>query len=330
MITEIYEWGAANKYDHLTIEGDFAGTGEIKAFRYGFDCPDRSPKKGNGDFSGYGIISFKISEDSGRYHVELVLEKTGKSTAIEFNCSKISQTLFKYKGMSYRNMYEIRRNGLSKIAYIESEEYFQGEETRELSDGYTLSIKKYAHQEGRVCYAVFSRCVLSLNGAEVYKYRSTCYSNPHTYFDILRHRNGHRYFLFHIDLYGLSVLDLETLEVYHYIPEGYQHDCSYELGESFIITDVNYDVGSGLIAFGGCYWAAPNDTMIGDFSEPLNFNPHLVNIHEIIDPEYEEYDDVDFVRFDGDSIIVSADRKREFSVNFDEISAKIVNESAAE
>ena len=64
----------------------------------------------------------------------------------------------------------------------------------------------------------------------------------------------------------ISYLDLDTLEVYNYIPEGYQHDCEILLGESFIITDIHYDRESGLIAYGGCYWAGPPNVMVGDFS----------------------------------------------------------------
>ena len=45
--------------------------------------------------------------------------------------------------------------------------------------------------------------------------------------------------------------------------------------------------------------------MVGDFSKPLHFNPQLISIHEMIDPEYEEIDAVDFVRWEEGKLIVS-------------------------
>ena len=59
--------------------------------------------------------------------------------------------------------------------------------------------------------------------------------------------------------------------------------------------------------------------MVGDFSEPLNFNPKLRNVHELIDPECEKIDDVDFVRWEKGKLVVKADFKEEFEVTVDEL-----------
>ena len=124
----------------------------------------------------------------------------------------------------------------------------------------------------------------------------------------IHHSNGHRYYPFHISLYGISYLDIDTLEVFHYIPRGYDNDYGAPNGESFIITDIHYDPQSDLIAYGGCYWAGTSDVMVGVFRDPMQFDPHLCSVHEILDPEYEELDDVDFDKWD-DGLLVKADGK---------------------
>ena len=107
--------------------------------------------------------------------------------------------------------------------------------------------------------------------------------------------------------------------MYHYVPQGYDNDWGSFYGESFIITDIHYDANTDLIAYGGCYWAAPNDVMVGDFSQPLHFNPKLLNLHELIDPDYEEIDDVDFVRWEKDALVVQADLKKEVEIGLEKL-----------
>ena len=47
--------------------------------------------------------------------------------------------------------------------------------------------------------------------------------------------------------------------------------------------------------------------MVGDLSNPLDFNPRLISVHEIIDPEYEEVDDVNFYKWNENSLSVELD-----------------------
>lgn len=294
---------------YLVLNGEF-DEGDIKYFTLSFDEGDF------GDFDGCAgavIEDLAIVKNGELYGVKLSLNIGGEMRDIAFDCKRASITPKKYRGMSRRNMYEMWLKGLESIAYVESEKYFENEETHEL-DGFTLNIKNYSYRKG-------SRlAVCELTGEELkYQYRSTSYSNPHTFFDIIRHANGHRYFPFHIDLYGISYLDVDSGEVYHFIPEGYEHDADYDFGESFIITDIHYDPRTDLIAYGGCYWAGPCDVMVGEFSEPLNFDPYLVSTTKFIDPGYEECWEINFSRFEENGIVVHNEYGTEFFVEFDKI-----------
>ena len=166
------------------------------------------------------------------------------------------------------------------------------------------------------------RCELFKIGKPFYRWVNSDSSNPSTFFDFVHHSNGHRYFPFHIELFGISYLDLDSGEVYHYIPEGHTHNAEWMFGESFIVTAVNYDSKTDLIAYNGCYWAANSDVMVGDFSNPMGYNPHLVSVNSIIDPEGDECYDTDFVRFE-DKMLVVCNESGERKIPLDMLSEKI-------
>lgn len=307
-ITDTEKWGERS----LVLNGEFTDD-DIKYFRLSFD-------DGNyGEFDGYAgtvIKCLDIVKNGESFDVKLTLNIGGETRDIKFDCQHVDITPMKYRGMSRRNMYEAWLKHLDKYAYLENEKYIDDEETHEL-DGFTLNITNYLHSDDK---RVIEFMVCELTGEALnYKYRSTSYSNPHTFFDIIRHSNGRRYFPFHIDLYGISYLDVDSGEVYHYIPEGYEHDADYDFGESFIITDVHYDPRTNLIAYGGCIWAGPYDVMVGDFSEPLSFDPYLVSTTSFIDPEHDECWEIDFSRFEENGIVVHNEQGTEFFIEFDKI-----------
>ncbi len=311
-ITDTEKWGTRC----FVLNGEFAG-GDIKYFTVSFEGGGFVELEG---CAGAVIEEFVIKKNSEEpYSVKLTLNTDGKTRVIQFGCKLVNITPKKYRGMSRRNMYETWLKGLENIACVENEKYFKGEETHEL-DEFTLNLKKYADKNIRLEVGE-----LMGNGLR-YRYRSTSYSNPHTFFDIIRHSDGRRYFPFHIDLYGISYLDVDSGRVYHYIPEGYEHDAEWDIGESFIVTDVHYDPRTNLIAYGGCVWAGPSDVMVGDFSEPLNFDPYLVSANGFIDPEYEECWDINFVRFEENGIVVRNNQRTEFLVGFDKIKSRLGGE----
>lgn len=296
--------------------------GEIPYFDLSFDGNDL-PFGVLEDCEGAVITGLEITKNE-QFRVKLSLSKNGKTRSAEFDCKRVGFTPKKYRGMSYRNMYKTWVKDLVNIAYVENAEYFLNEETHKL-DEFTLNIKNYLHCDGNRELARLAVCELTGEWIK-YRYRSAPSSNPRTFFDIIRHSDGRRYFPFHIDLYGISYLDVDSGEVYHYIPEGYEHDAAWDLGESFIITDIHYDPRNDLIAYGGCYWAAPSDVMVGDFSEPLNFDPHLISANKFIDPEYEEGWDINFARFEEGGIVVRNDDGTEFLIEFDRIRQRLKGE----
>lgn len=88
------------------------------------------------------------------------------------------------------------------------------------------------------------------------------------------------------------------------------------------MTGVFYDKDTDLIAYEGCYWGGPSDVMVGDLSQPLNYDPHLVSIYEMLEPD-EDFCDVDFVRFEDGLLFVKCDQGEERSVFCSEISDRI-------
>lgn len=307
-----------NYSNDLSIYGDFA-VGDIPHFILSFrNIPDKPADMKKEYFIGERIINIKISE-GGLYNVWLSLNN-GKT--LEFSCKHINQTLEMYKGKSYKNVYHEWEKYVDKVAYVESAVYFKDEDVIELPEGYSLNVKTYTDRDDNKCSAVLNVCELTQNGNRVYTYRST-YDHPCVYKGLVYHCNGHKYLPFQVDLYGISYLDLDSGEVFNYIPEGCEHDIDQYCGESFIITDIHYDPQSNLIAYGGCYWACPYEVMVGDLSDPLNFDPHLISIYDLIVSENGEGSDVDFVRFDDGKLIVKTDDNNERAFCLNELKAKL-------
>lgn len=216
---------------------------------------------------------------------------------------------FSYKNIygseTYNEFVDIRRYVIDDKFLIETENY-------DLSDGFLLECDVYVDMEQGI-----DAKKITLKNADRIIYEYYCFYDHNFIFkDIIHHKNGHRYYPFHIDLYGISYLDVDTLEIYNYIPEGYPDS------ESFIIMDIHYDKKSNLIAYGGCYWACPYDVMVGDFSDPLNFNPYLISIRDIFNCKYNIY----FKEWKDNRLYVickDGDSKTEKSLSVDELKEKI-------
>ncbi|EEQ57272.1 hypothetical protein CBFG_00982 [Clostridiales bacterium 1_7_47FAA] len=119
--------------------------------------------------------------------------------------------------------------------------------------------------------------------------------------ELIEHGNGHEYLVFRSDLYGYSVLDLDTLQDFHYIPSG-----SFPKGETFIWTDVSYNKKTNLIAVSGCYWACPFGTLLMDFSHPMKEPGIWADVQEHLENGYDRYDDVDFMEWRNTDLVLCA------------------------
>lgn len=253
---------------------------------------------------GEDIIDFEICEKKNiedGYSVRICTENfydNHKFILAEFDCKDISFKVLKYRGMSYRNLYGTPEYDayLEAQKYVLSESYFTGKEQVSLPEGFSLELETYSHTEDMGTYSVkaafLQKCAIRRDGQTVYEYLCTYGHAP--FREFIYHESGHRYYPFHINLYGISYIDVDTLEAYNYIPEGYQHDSEYLFGESFIITDIHYDPDSGLTAYGGCFWAGPGNVMVGDFSCPRDCGYPLEDMQKLIDPYYDQYDELGF------------------------------------
>ena len=242
---------------------------------------------------------------------EVLLELTAENRALSnrFFCKEFSADGKKYRGMDYSNVYPVKYPALdAKYAYLFDEKYLQEEERVELTEGYYLMAREYGHQLPNGSQAHGKRTELYKDEKCLYAYKNY-EGHDRIHKEILHHKNGHRYYAFHVSLYGISYLDLDTLQVYHYVPEGYEHDDRMVAGESFIVTNLHYDPERNLIAYEGCYWADSYNVMVGLLEDPLNFDPHLTSIRAVLDPENdrEDWDDVDFVSWCAEGLNVKTD-----------------------
>ncbi len=280
------------------------------------------------DYENISLNDIDVTQEGDGYSVILEISDERKHR-IQFRCKRIYCSLLRYLGLSYKNVYGTKayERLFQRAQTVKKDAYLQEHKSYELPQEYSLEVKMYSDMEqksGKHMNAkrFLKHYILKHRQELVYEY-DAIEGHHHPYTEFILHRNGHQYYPFHIDLYGISFLDLDTLETYHYVPQGYDNEYGGVCGESFIITDIHYDAATNFIAYGGCYWAAPCNVMVGDFSEPLQFNPKLVDIHEMLDPEYDQFDDVDFVRWEEDKLVVQIDSAREEKILIQDIWDKI-------
>ena len=263
-----------------------------KYFFFSFDSADsRLPEMDDAE-----IISFEINERGGAkkgYSVRICVENNG-FIAVEFGCKYVSFSVFKYEGISYRNVYGTAEYDTIRetLKYVLDEAYLTEKVYLYLPEGFVLYTETY-----REFTTFLQKCTIRRDGQAVYEY--LCTYNHVPFCEFIYHRNGHRYYPFHTGGCGISYIDVDTLEVYNYLPEGYAHDIDSLCGESLVITDIHYDRESGLIAYGGCLWESPGNVMVGDFSCVSNCGYPLEDMHTLIDPDYEKYRKLYFESWGG-------------------------------
>lgn len=113
---------------------------------------------------------------------------------------------------------------------------------------------------------------------------------------IIHHADGNQYFLFDEDLYGYGILNLSNLECMHYIPMESHKKIDDGFRETIIWCDAHYDKNSNYLAVEGCIWGAPYTVIVLDFSNPIEpvIADKWIDIQEKIDPDYEEYEELNF------------------------------------
>lgn len=291
----------------IAAEGRFESVqrGEFGYFRFLLICSEKPQ-----DMKNCVIMSMDIKQAGSGYDAVMELSDGDGNFTVKGLIPE-KPWLKHYLGFSYRNVYgtEEYEKYMAKYDYVFDEKYLEDTDTENITDDLSAEISEYSHilkQSEQFTSAVtMSRIRLIRDGEVIYEGKA--HDSVHTFKELIHHSDGHRYFPFRQGLYGLCLYDMESGEIYHYIPEGYDNSYGMPMGESFIICSIHYDVGTDLIAYEGCYWAAYYDVRVGGFSAAMPYDPHLVSIHDIIDPGYDKYYDIDLIRWDKDAIIVKAE-----------------------
>lgn len=202
--------------------------------------------------------------------------------------------------------------------------------TTEFTGGFTAISRAY---EGKVDYRVLAseNELRDGEGRVIYTWRNLNIDGA--FCELFLHANGRHYLVFRRDLYGYSVYEVESGREMHYIPSQAYPEDEQRFRETFIWTGAHYDPQSSLLAVGGCIWAAPSSVIVLDFSDPLREQPAETwfDIHEIVDPEWEDYDDVDFAGWEAGELILRAYsvEKREYEsvrLSVEQLKEKLKND----
>ena len=169
----------------------------------------------------------------------------------------------------------------------------------ELLQGWTVCTSRY---QGGV-YRAARHQLLDSGGQVVYTWDSLDFDGE--FYTLVGHANGNHYLVFREDLYGYSVLEVETGRTMHYIPEKSWPLDGRQGEETFIWTNVAYDAATNLLAVSGCYWACPNGTLLLDFADPLAEQDWKVwlDVQNVVDPDYDLYDDINLEQFGKNGLL---------------------------
>ena len=278
------------------------------------------------------LLSLDVKKNDYGYEVTYDCEEGSEDDLkfhhIHFTCDSITVVLSRFEEFSYANIYDEELCPEHR-EYLD-EKYFIGSEEFDISDGITVRYDIYGEgpEYGTKYYgAHIAKCIYFKNGEKLFEHLTDKH-HLHPFKKVIHHSNGHTYIAYHTDLYGISFFEVETGRRYDYIPEGQEHDYRDLSGESFIVCDIFYDRDSDMLACDGCYWACPNEIFVMDFSDPMNYDPRMVRMHGEIPMDYNEYDDIDFLRWEDDGIVLKGEDKNEYTVTKDRLREMLANKKA--
>ena len=279
----------------------------LKTFCYCFTSTDRTLPI----LKDASIIQFDIIRTDSGYEVTIDCEEGVKELRyhhISFTCEKITVNLCACEGFSYANVYDGKSRPLGR-GYLDDKYYLCTDEYQ-LDCGIKVLYDIYgeADADGNKFTPVrIAKCTYYRDGEKIFEH----FLDRHLFppLDKIHHSNGHTYIPFHTDLYGISFFEVETGSRYDYIPEGQAFS-----GESFIVCHVFYDKDSDLLACDGCYWAGTNEIYVMDLTDPLHYDPRMIRLYGEIPMDHDEYDDIEFLRWEKDSLILKGDDGNEYSV----------------
>jgi len=171
-----------------------------------------------------------------------------------------------------------------------------------MSEGeYSRTITTYTAMYEGFNYTIMRNKVYNLDNILVHEYISF-YHHPFFYTPVT-HSNGREYLVYKEDLYGYSVLDIESKETFKYIPSAY-----LKSEETFIATDIHYNPVNDMFAAGGCFWAGRYTTYLLEVKDPMKQFTRYLDCRTIV-PHQAKYTDVDFHEWDGNDILLKCDNE---------------------
>ena len=197
-----------------------------------------------------------------------------------------------------------------------------------LSNNYTLNCVEYTGKSIHGGIGDGAKCtLLDISNNPIYEFDMTDLPSK-IYFDIIHHENGSDYFIFKRELYGYSVLDINSLKSFHYIPDVHINDD----GESFIWADIFYNRNTNILAVEGCFWACPYSIILLDFSNPMTIYENQIPIEDILNDICVEQNidlgdlntgDINFKSWNKDNsltiIVGDNDNRKEISITSNKI-----------
>jgi hypothetical protein len=215
--------------------------------------------------------------------------------------------------VAYSPEYMDYRNKIINETY--NEKYKTGEETFE--DDYIKIISEHYCTKDKQYYCENNKIYKDNNLLhEYFNIDDSCF-----FCEYVRYSNNTDYIFYREDLYGYSVFEVNTKKVFNYYPKATFKDKQ----ETFIGTDIHYNIHNNIFAVGGCYWACPYDTFLIKIDNPMERFNGLINIREIIDPGYKKYDDIDFVEWENNDIVLKIEYKEIIKITEKEYMEKIIN-----
>jgi hypothetical protein len=216
--------------------------------------------------------------------------------------------------VAYSTEYLDYRNKIINETY--NQKYKTGEEIFEIKDIDDIKIISEHYLTEDKNYCEFNK---------IYKNNDIV----HEYFNVydqsflceyIKHSNGMDYIFYKEDLYGYSVFEINTGKTFNYYPAATFKNKE----ETFIGLEIHYNMKNNIFSVGGCYWACPYDVFLIKINNPMKQFTGLINIHEIIDPEYEKYNDIDFTEWKNNDIKVKIDHNKIITLTEKEYMDKII------
>lgn len=183
--------------------------------------------------------------------------------------------------------------------FVPQYRYPQIDKTVEFDNGFSVVTRGY-----RSCTQPFMMASINqlLDSQERVLYTWRNLDIDGEFCSLLRHQNGRHYLVFRIELYGYSVYEVESGKEMHYVPSQVYPEEGRKGQEVFIWTGADYDSESNLLAVSGCIWACPYSTIVHPLDARLA--EQWMDIHQIIDPQYCIYDDIDFNCWENGALVL--------------------------